>query len=173
MDLMIDLETLGTNPDCPVISIGAVFFDKTGLKSEFYINLDVDKQINDGRRMTADTFKWWMSQTDGAKRVFKEKPTTVSKGLSEFVEFVKKGASVKRVKPWGNGSTFDISILEDLFEEYEIKVPWLFYNIRDMRTFKEYVYDGKDMKFEGTAHNALDDAKQQANVVIEGLKRTK
>ena len=46
MNLMIDLETLGTDADCPVIAIGACFFDENGTYEEFYQTLDVEEQIN-------------------------------------------------------------------------------------------------------------------------------
>lgn len=172
MDLMIDLETLGTDPDCPVIAIGAVFFDESGLKDEFYEVLNVEEQIDGGRRVTGSTIKWWMSQSDAAKRVFKDGARETMDALDRFVTFCKRYPQ-KGLKPWGNGSTFDISIMDDLFKDADIPSPWLYYNVRDLRTFKEDVYDGKDLPREGTHHNALDDAKHQARIVIEGRRRIK
>lgn len=173
MDLMIDLETLGTNPDCPVISIGAVFFNtKDGLLEEFYETLDVNIQIEEGRKATGDTIKWWMSQSNAAQIVFKEgakDPVEVLKNFIKFCNTHGKGSA----KPWGNGSTFDVTIMEDLLNFYKLDIPWKFWNIRDLRTFKEEVYNGKDLKFNGVEHYALDDAKHQALLVIEGRKRNK
>ena len=31
MDVMIDIESLGTSPDCVILSIGAVLFDPKGM----------------------------------------------------------------------------------------------------------------------------------------------
>ncbi len=177
MDIMIDLETLGINPDCPVISIGAAAFNETGIKETFEVNLDTTHQIDImSRKVTADTIKWWMSQEDAAKKVFKEAtvhPEVGLKALVDWITAIKKKYKVKRIHPWGNGSTFDISIMENLLSQYNVKIPWEFYNIMDFRTFKRFVYDGKDMSFQGVKHNALEDAKHQANIVIEGMLRNK
>lgn len=164
---MIDLETLGTKYDCPVISIGACFFDKTGIKEEFYVVLNVEEQIDAGRKASGSTIKWWMGQEKAAQKVFREGAEPTVDGVAKFVEFCK---TYEGAKPWGNGSNFDISIIEHLIEDCDLDSPWLFYNIRDLRTFKEDVYDGKKTKREGTHHNALDDAKHQAQVVIDGRK---
>ena len=171
-DLMIDLETLGVNNSCPVISIGAVFFDSnSGLGKSFYKVLNVEEQISSRKRLVdGSTIKWWMGQKDAAQKVFKEGSVSTAQGLQEFVNFIKEHAG-DDAKPWGNGSTFDISILESILEDYGVEIPWKFYNIRDLRTYKEFVYDGIDLSRTGTFHNALDDAIYQAEVVLEGIKR--
>lgn len=178
MNLMIDIETLGIKRDAPVMSIGACFFDKTGIKSEFYISLDVAGQIDSGlRKVDAQTIKWWMSQEDASKKVFRETAVETSKALAKFHAWVLGGVAGGEsiantgTKPWGNGSNFDIEILESIFKDYGFSIPWNFRNIRDFRTFKEHVYDGHNTKRIGTHHNALDDAMYQAQVVIDGLNR--
>lgn len=188
MDLMIDIETLGTSDKAPVISIGACFFDKRGIKERFYAVLDISEQIDSGKRITdASTIKWWMGQEGAAKKVFRDDvgvvlqeinqhfgglvdPMKNGEILARFVQFCKQ---YENVKPWGNGSNFDITILENLFQSYRVKIPWNFRNIRDLRTFKEYVYDGSQTERVGTHHNALDDALYQAQVVIDGLNDRK
>ena len=170
---MIDLETLGTNDNSPVISIGAVFFNHvTGeLGEKFYIVLDVEQQISSRKRLVdGSTIKWWMGQENAAQKVFKENFKDTTAGLLEFKHFVIKHAG-DSAKPWGNGSTFDITIIESLMKDYGIDIPWKFRNVRDLRTFHEFIYNGKDMERKGTYHNALDDAIYQAEVVIEGEKR--
>lgn len=171
MNLMIDLETLGTESDCPVISIGACVFDKTEIKDTFYITLNVEDQIDAGRRPSGATIKWWMQQDQAAQKVFKEDAIDTKIGLQMFIDFIKSQVTVSKVKPWGNGSNFDISIIENLLKMYNLEVPWNFYNVRDLRTFKEDVYDGKLTIREGTHHNALDDAIYQAQIVIDGRNK--
>lgn len=175
MNLMIDLETLGTDPTCPIISIGAVFFDETGIKDEFYVVLNSGQQIDAGRKVTADTIKWWMGQADAAKKVFRDNAVDTVVGVEAFVAFCNKYPA-KTVKPWGNGSNFDISIIEDLLKDCEIAAPWIFWNIRDLRTFKEdyeVLFGKTKVEKKGTNHNALDDARSQAEFVIEGRKKMK
>ncbi len=168
-DLMIDLETLGINPSCPVISLGAIFFDvdtKT-LGPSFYMALDVGEQMKYGRIPDASTLKWWLGQSNAAKQVFKEEAKPAREVLELFCKWVK--ANGKGVNPWGNGATFDISIMENIFKQYEIKCPWLFYNVMDVRTFKRFRANGKKLEKSGVNHNALDDAKSQAVYVLENL----
>ncbi|MCN6062361.1 3'-5' exoribonuclease, partial [Escherichia coli] len=57
--LMIDLETMGKNPDAPIISIGAIFFDpQTGdMGPEF--SKTIDLETADGV-IDRDTIKWWL-----------------------------------------------------------------------------------------------------------------
>ncbi|EIL1470620.1 RecE family exodeoxyribonuclease, partial [Escherichia coli] len=56
--LMIDLETMGKNPDAPIISIGAIFFDpQTGdMGPEFSKTIDLETA---GGVIDRDTIKWW------------------------------------------------------------------------------------------------------------------
>lgn len=163
MDLMIDIETLGKIETAPVLSIGATFFNVDGLVDNFYAELMVQEQFDLGRVPCASTIDWWIQQEDAAKKFNNKRP--VEDVLNEFFTF----CTLHRDPiPWGNGSTFDISILENLFRMYGYDVPWKFYKVRDLRTFKEYVDDGEGIERVGTYHNALDDAITQALVVIRG-----
>lgn len=174
MDLMIDIETLGTHPKSPIISIGAVFFDIEGgeIINEFYIDLDIKDQIDTGiRTVDADTLKWWMNQSDAAKKIFKDEAYVLPTqgGLEHFVQWVKdhrqQGSGV-----WGNGATFDIVLLESIFKDYNIKNPWNFWEIMDMRTFRRFVGKMEPIEKRGINHNALDDAVAQALYCIKHYK---
>ncbi|MCQ6172750.1 3'-5' exoribonuclease, partial [Escherichia coli] len=57
--LMIDLETMGKNPDAPIISIGAIFFDpQTGdMGPEFSKTIDLNTA---GGVIDRDVIKWWL-----------------------------------------------------------------------------------------------------------------
>lgn len=169
-DLMIDLETMGTKPNCVVLSLGACFFDiATGkIGDTFYMVFEVEEQKAKGRTIEESTMKWWSMQSNAAKRVFTDKKVPVAEVLQKFVEFVQKNGTVSKIYPWGNGSTFDISIIENLMEQYGVKVPWLFYNVMDLRTFVRFQAKGiKVPKLEGVNHHALDDAINQAKHVMK------
>lgn len=165
-DLMIDLETLGTSSDAVVISIGAVFFDPAqgSLGVSFHLAFAIEDQIKLGREISADTLKWWMGQSDAAKKVFHEKATPTREVLTVFGQWI--AANSKNAHVWGNGSSFDISILESLFCQYEIAIPWNYNKVMDLRTFKRFVGGGEAVKKSGTEHNALQDAINQANYVL-------
>lgn len=55
MNIMVDLETLGTKPNSAILSIGAVAFDDQGLHDEFYCNVDLISSIACGYEIDADT----------------------------------------------------------------------------------------------------------------------
>jgi len=171
-DLMIDLETLGTDPETPVISLGAVFFNPTTkvLGPTFYMVMDVEEQIARGRKPTGSTIKWWMGQKDAAKKVFHEKSKPVADVLNLFTGWYKSNSTGKRGSyVWGNGSSFDISIMENIYKDYGLEYPWSQYNIMDLRTFRRFIGDGDKIKKGGVNHNALDDAVAQAQYVMEKL----
>lgn len=176
-DLMIDLETLGTDPSAPIVAIGAVFFDpKTGkLGAEFSATIDFESAC-EKRTPSASTIKWWLKQEDDARAKVVRGKSSMEAALSEFKRFIGSHANLRQVKPWGNGATFDISMLEDCFKCYDMQIPWEFWNVRDVRTVVDLggmIDLSKDMvTFEGTPHVALDDAKHQARYVsfiVQGL----
>lgn len=185
MDIMIDLETLGTKADAHVISIGACAFDieMESITKVFYGTLDHADQQKMGRSIDFQTVKWWLSQSDEAKKVFDSKPS-VSEGVfgkelstfetrsssSVLVEFVEWVESIEDRTVWGNGSTFDIVIMNDLLNTFDIRVPWKYTKVNDLRTFVRFLGKGKKVEKLGVNHNALDDAISQAQYVINALK---
>jgi len=174
---MIDLETLGTNTDAPIISIGAAWFDIPSRKigETFYLVLDVAEQMDSRKRFAdASTIKWWMSQSDAAKNVFKDGARSSQEVLQLFRDWVmktsgagKNSKATRKCFPWGNGSGFDITLMESIFKSYNIECPWLFYNIMDLRTYRRFVGNNKKVEKLGTDHNALDDSISQIKFIFE------
>ena len=67
MDVMLDLETLGTRPGCVILTLGAVKFDPYSLRepdSGIYFRVDVDEQTALGREVQEDTLNWWLNQSE-------------------------------------------------------------------------------------------------------------
>lgn len=172
-DISFDLETLNTKADAAVLSIGGCMFNRrTGeIGSTFYEEIEIDDAIKHGS-VGGDTVAWWVRQGDDAKRLFTssaEYPKlplgAVLQRLRVFVDAAGPEANV-----WGNGATFDISILENAYERVGVEVPWKFWNIRDLRTLVDAAgalgFDKRNVEFAGTAHNAKDDAIHQAKIAI-------
>ena len=169
MDVMIDLETLGTASDTVVLSIGAVEFDvKTKkLGRTFYCELPIQSQINMGRSITAATLNWWMKQEGSAQAVL-DAAMSCKDNLDVLVnDFHTFLGTSRPLSVWGNGATFDISILESLFKDVNLKAPWAFTHVMDLRTFRRFVAKGKKVEVAGVKHNALDDSIAQAKYVME------
>lgn len=173
-NLMLDIETLGTDPSAIVTSIGAVFFDPNSgqVGAEFYRELNFQDQIDLSRKPTQSTIEFWFSQPKEAQAAFlREGKVSTSVALADFKDFINQHSNYDKVKPWGNGPSFDLTIMESLFRDFSFNLPWHFRNVRCLRTFKEYVFSGKSVTREGIYHHALDDCKHQIKIVVEGLKK--
>jgi hypothetical protein len=70
---------------------------------------------------------------------------------------------------WANGINFDISILEHMYGQVGLHVPWKYNAVRDYRTYvKSFDWvSPKTTYHNGTKHNALDDAIYQARTLYE------
>lgn len=159
---MIDLETLGVLPSAPVVAIGAVFFDRqTGMLGEkFYAAIRFDSAC-EKRKPDANTIAWWFKQSDESRMALLAGTYTTEDALLGLSDFLKPG-----VNTWGNGATFDISILESLYRDYGALHPWEFWQVRDCRTIEDVSPVGRDcITRGGTHHNALDDAIYQAQYI--------
>ncbi|PBB41733.1 ATPase [Mesorhizobium sp. WSM3866] len=164
---MIDLETMGTAPNAPVVAIGAIYFDPdTGALGEtFDAAIDLEDAVRYGR-VSGSTLKWWLNQGEAARQKVVRGRHSAQLVFEKFHEFCRKHGT--GIKPWGNGSSFDITILEYAFGRILDKpAPWDFWNVRDCRTIKELAANGPQYTgtLEGTAHTALDDATHQAKWV--------
>ena len=175
--VMIDLETMGITPQAPIVSIGAILFDpnlnKLGNKKNnetFYEELDYSEQDRKPCQSTVDwwntqsTVDWWNTQSEAAKNALgglEDLPDVLIK-LAKFIP--------KNAKVWGNGSTFDIAMLEDAYRQYDMEIPWAFWNVRDCRTVVdmfETQRGGLGQNRKANNHNALDDATNQAKYIIK------
>ncbi|EIH5176724.1 3'-5' exoribonuclease, partial [Escherichia coli] len=167
--LMIDLETMGKNPDAPIISIGTIFFDpQTGdMGPEFSKTIDLETA---GGVIDRDTIKWWLKQSREAQSAIMTDEIPLDDALLQLREFIDENSGEFFVHVWGNGANFDNTILRRSYERQGIPCPWRYYNDRDVRTIvelgKAIDFDARTaIPFEGERHNALVDARYQAKYV--------
>ena len=176
--LMIDLETMGTNTNAPIVVIGAVFFDpQTGeIGPVFYIVISLTDAMNTGAVPDGGTIEWWLKQSSEARAAILTDQVKLEDALSRFREFINEYSDEKFVQVWGNGATFDNAILRTSYERLDIPCPWRYYNDRDVRTIvelgKTIDFDARTViPFEGVRHNALDDARHQAKYVTATIQK--
>ncbi|HAY4120964.1 TPA: exonuclease, partial [Escherichia coli] len=167
--LMIDLKTMGKNPDAPIISIGAIFFDpQTGdMGPEFSKTIDLETA---GGVIDRDVIKRWLKQSREAQSAIMTDEIPLDDALLQLREFIDENSGEFFVQVWGNGANFDNTILRRSYERQGIPCPWRYYNDRDVRTIvelgKAIDFDARTaIPFEGERHNALDDARYQAKYV--------
>jgi hypothetical protein len=183
-DVSIDLETLSHKYNAPILSIGAVAFNRDTGKTgpTFYQEIDIDSAIRVGT-VTGGTVAWWITQNRDAKRIFDDneiaraKKMHLASALLNFTTFVR---SLGTPRPWGNGATFDITIIEHSIDRGSVGLepPWAYWNIRDVRTVVDAAeslagWKKDSVKRVGVHHNALDDATYQAHLVIEAWRALK
>ncbi|EOP3202182.1 RecE family exodeoxyribonuclease, partial [Escherichia coli] len=99
--LMIDLETMGKNPDAPIISIGAIFFDpQTGdMGPEFSKTIDLETA---GGVIDRDTIKWWLKQSREAQSAIMTDEIPLDDALLQLREFIDENSGEFFVQVWGN-----------------------------------------------------------------------
>lgn len=160
---MLDLETVDNKPTSAIASIGAVMFDEDGMYEEFYAVVDYKSSILLGLTQSDGTMDWWAKQSEEARRIFH--PDTpkmdIQVALIEFKAWFKNHGGLYI---WGNGADFDNAIMNTAYGLLGADTPWKYSNSRCFRTVK---HKGYVTARSGTYHNALDDAKTQAQYMID------
>lgn len=162
---MIDLETLDTRPSSTVLTLGAVKFNPLNFDephSELYIKLDLDEQDQMGRSASDDTIKWWGQQDPKIQEeAFSEDGrTSISSTISQLNKYL-----VNTDVIWAHSYGFDMTILEDLYRQSKMPIPWNFWQIRDSRTLFALLPEDPRKSMQTDLHNALADAYYQAKAV--------
>ncbi|EHY3725755.1 3'-5' exoribonuclease, partial [Escherichia coli] len=129
--LMIDIETMGKNPNAAIISIGAIFFDpQTGdMGPEFSKTIDLDTA---GGVIDRDVIKWWLKQSREAQSAILTDEIPLDDALLQLREFIAENSGEFFVQVWGNGANFDNVILRRSYERQGIPCPWHYHNDRDV-----------------------------------------
>lgn len=162
---MIDLETLGTKPNCVILTLGAIKFNTLTAdepNNGIYQKFDIDQQDKLGRSQDESTIEWWGKQAKNIQdeafgedgRISLEQCT---KELNKFLV----GVDVV----WAQGPVFDIVILENLYQQLGLPLPWNFWQIRDSRTLFSLLPEDPRKAIRQEAHNALADCYFQAKCV--------
>ncbi|AVO77860.1 MULTISPECIES: exonuclease [Klebsiella] len=173
--VMVDLETMGKKHNAPIVAIGAVVFDPaTGSIGEsFYKVVCLESSVNWGAVIDPSTVIWWLKQSSEARSaIVNDDAIPLQDALLQFREFVSDNVAggSKKAQVWGNGASFDNSILRSSYDCIAEDYPWEYWNDRDVRTMVELGHainyePQKAIPFEGERHNALADAIHQARYV--------
>jgi 3' exoribonuclease, RNase T-like len=166
-NFMLDIETLGIASNSIVLSIAIVEFDKTGPIGEpFYRALDSREQLNSKRTMSLDTIEWWM---DFGASYPKHHRVKVFDALIDMVGYLPEEHLL-----WAMPPSFDLRILEDLFRQRNVGIPWSRHNVRDVYTIADALTKEERDKIreENTeVHNAIADCKNQIKLVTESWRK--
>jgi len=161
---MIDLETLSTNPEAVILTVGGVKFDPhsfTEPSQGMYFRVDVDSQTAMGREVMQLTLDWWAEQPKEISEEALGDKDRIS--LAKMLKTINKW-SVGVDVFWCQGPLFDYAILQNIYKQLGHPVPWQYWQIRDSRTLFSLVPRDPNEKRTGM-HNALEDCYFQAKKV--------
>jgi len=173
-DIMIDIESLDTTPNCVILTIGAVRFDPRGMgvaeKLELRPTIEDQTEIHN-RSINEDTLRWWSTQSPEAlEEALGDRGRTP---FAECMETLYKFCWNRRAV-WSNGAPFDLVVMENAWRQVSDKpnpIPWPFWTMRDTRTLYEVA--GVKLQSGGhtTSHKAVEDAERQAIVVQDAYRK--
>lgn len=172
----IDMETLSTEHNAALLSIGAVIHDfGTGQQVDtFYANITPESSIAAGLDVSESTKAWWAKQGQAAQDVLSVDQRPLRDVLVDFAKWL-AGHGVQYAI--GNGPRADNQWLESACKAVGMQSPIKYWGDLDMRTLTfigTHILglDHWHNTFKGVKHNALHDAINEAefcNAVFQKL----
>lgn len=173
---VLDFETLSTEHNAALLSIGAVIRDfNNGTQVDtFYANIIPQSSIDAGLHVSESTKAWWTKQGSAAQDVLSVDQRPLRDVLNDFATWLKKHGVEYAI---GNGPRADNQWLESACKALSMSSPVKYWGDLDMRTL---TFIGTHIlrlphwhsTFKGVKHNALHDAINEAefcNNVIQQL----
>lgn len=168
---MLDIETLGTQPDAVVLSIGMVAFTAAhGITGRWYARVDIDDQLASGAKIDASTLAWWATQDRSAQiEAFAPGNDRLCPwlALSRLCTFFEEQRGDMHARVWANAPAFDCTILRRMAARCTYPVRWDYRDERCYRTVRAIYNDVAPVASGLGAHHALDDAEYQAVQLME------
>jgi hypothetical protein len=170
--IMIDIETLGTSVDSAIIAIGAIQFnmypDSYQEVDKFYATVSLDSNLNLGRAIDQSTLKWWVDTNAELIWEMLGSDNELHHALNGLTWFL---CTNWFSTVWTNGTDFDIAMLKHAYRQCQgTEPPWKHSVVRDCRTIYKLYGHLVDRCDNGTAHNALDDCRNQATYLDSVLR---
>jgi len=178
VDIMTDIETLGTSSDSSVFQISACSFNiETGQILKTF-NKIIDIETIPNMIVDGSTIKWWLNTN---KELMHELLNSDDSEKFHHVLYdfhcwlYNQSDDMKNVYLWGNGILFDNKMIQHQFIKNDMDYPIIYKNDRDMRTIVDLAcaklgMEEKPFKNQFNddslvEHDALDDCKYQISIV--------
>lgn len=171
--LVLDIETTDTRPTARVLAIGIALVDTRTRATVAIDNIRIDLHEQAFRSQSDETMAFWSSQPVATLfEAFFAKPRLHPvDALNALSKVAEEYAACGGLTVWGNGSSFDLVILEDLYRHFGCRVPWTHRQHRDLRTLYELAgVKVSDVDRAGlTSHVAVYDALAEARAMVRAL----
>lgn len=184
-NIMLDIETMGTQPSGALTAIALVFFDiETGeIGKHTSVTVNLQQELDMGATVNASTIFFWMEQEEQAQNMFKDNNKEVDnyfvcEHIADFVErhVTNYGLRLEDINLWGHPVSFDNVMFRQFFERYTGDVDSLpsWRNDKDCRTVFNLAkdihgFDKNSIPFDGVKHKPLDDCIHQVKCLVEAL----
>ena len=170
---IVDLESLSRKNTGALLSIGVILFDQefNEVDEPFFEAIELQSCLDVGCHVEADTFYWWMQQSDGAREALfgtkalddRDNDIYVRKNLSHVLHLLTTYLHKYNVRGiWGNGASFDLGMLQNAYHAVGKQIPWKYSFERDIRTIvamrpsiKKTIVEHSDI----LAHHPVDDCR--------------
>lgn len=189
-DAMLDIETLGKEPGCIVLSVGIAVFDPYDAKSkmhydekhQLYLVLSYMDSYTKQLEAGDPTAKWWQKQKIWPE--LSSQATNSNLSLQDACERISKFLVEQGIEQiWAKGKDFDVPILQEVFRRCKVEWPLHYRRSRDARDLCTDAFPGIEhfddradwpdrpkelQKFD--PHHALGDALLQIHQVQQAYK---
>lgn len=179
-NVMIDLETLDNKPGALILAIGACeVLPPNNMDNARTFSGRCNFDYSDLFTISPETVKWWMQFPDKFLKIIDDEQTSeihrmdTKSLLLDFSTWIHREIvrnswenplSDSEILVWGDGSDFDIIILEEAMRRLKVNIPWTYRSHRCYRTIRSILSIGekKDYISPEDLHNAEKDAIGQA-----------
>lgn len=173
---MIDLETLGSNVQAPIIQVGICAFDIESGTVKPAITVGVTPDFK-SFPPSWSTICWWANQSDAARQaVFRSGTLTFAGAYMLVKQYMLDHAGNDAlieddIYVWAMPPQFDLSIWDNHRDVYDLPALWPYNKTLDLRTLEWLMMKKKgDRVRSAIEHDAGQDAIAQANTVIKYLR---
>ncbi|CAM0107254.1 exonuclease [Vibrio phage 234P10] len=181
---VVDEETMSTEPNAAIISIGATMIDDLEAVDRFYVNVDLPSCLAVGLHESESTRNWWKQQSAEAFNATQTNCVPIQTALQMWSDWIGTHGG-KSVRLMGNGPCADNMWLNSAYKACNAANPAIglnnpvpFWNDICHRTLnwvggKWLGVTKEDVLFKGVKHHAGDDAEHEAQHAIMVMHQLK
>lgn len=178
LDVMLDLETLGTKEGSIILSVAMVTFNVDVLKApkeefNYHQHISVLSSLFHHLRSDDSTEDWWMRQSEMARQKVldgQKEALNVDGVMRLLYDLFSRWNDKYDLYIWGRGvGSFDLPLLDGVMKKVVgegYKTPWRYWSAMDVRTLVNFCkLCGMIFMPEETPHDAHADAMKQIKEV--------